>query len=107
MGLSIPVKEHWGVDVAYVDEPYHAGWCLVNEVGRIVAGVRIFKQKQTGYGLTFDIRKIADVMPFVSASGKPLILVTRCPPWPPVCGLETWPSRIPSLQTRGARANTI
>jgi hypothetical protein len=71
------IKECWGMGIAYLDEPYHGGDCLVDAHGRILAWLRIFQRKELKDGLKFDIRRLTEVMPFLSASGRPLVLVVR------------------------------
>ena len=53
------------------------GDCLVDPYGRILAWVRIFQRKELKDGLKFDIRGLTQAAPFLSASGRPLVLVAR------------------------------
>jgi hypothetical protein len=71
------INERWHVGVAHLGEPYYGGDCLVDPYGRILAWVRIFQRKELKDGLEFDIRWLTEAAPFLSASGRPLVLVAR------------------------------
>lgn len=71
------ITERWHVGVAHLGEPYYGGDCLVDPHGRILAWLRIFRRKELKDGLKFDIRRLTQAAPFLSASGRPLVLVAR------------------------------
>ncbi len=73
------IRQRWRAGVAEIDEPYYAGYALVDARGRVLAWLRIFARGNLGKGLEFDIRQLTEMMRFVSASGKPLLLVARFP----------------------------
>jgi hypothetical protein len=49
----------------------------VDSDGRILAWLRVFERKELRDGLKFDIRRLTEAEPFLSASGRPLVLVAR------------------------------
>jgi hypothetical protein len=71
------IKHYWEVGITDVGEPYHGGYCLVDPDGRLLAWLRIFSRKHLTNGLKFDVRRLMEVTPFVSASGRPLVIIVQ------------------------------
>jgi hypothetical protein len=73
------IVRQWQVSVTSLGDPYYSGRCFVDPDARILAWLRVFRRSDPKADLVIDIRNLAEGMPFVWASGKPLILVVACP----------------------------
>ena len=71
------IKHYWQVGIADVGKPYRGGYCLVDPDGRLIAWLRVFSRKHLTNGLRLDARRLIEVTPFVSASGRPLVIVVQ------------------------------
>jgi len=69
------IKLYWEVGITDVGEPYRGGYCLMDPDGRLIAWLRVFSRKHLTHGLRFDLRRLIEVTSFVSASGRPLVIV--------------------------------
>lgn len=72
------VRKQWKVSVRELSGPYHRVLCLVDPHKQVLAWLCISPGDPKAEP-TVDIRNLTGAMPFVWASGKPLILVASSP----------------------------
>ena len=73
------IEQQWQTRIAELGDPYGCGLCFIDSDERILAWLRVVRRKNPKADLVVDVRTLTEAMPFVWASGKPLIFVASFP----------------------------